>query len=147
MNAMCIYLLFYAWEMKDQGKYRKYDKGVTIEVNNLSNQSLPELIFSYSVNQTDFKEVGTIQSLKAGELSQISGSSKEIKSSDTSLYLHYYIDNGGKALDSLAYFSTAEPSKAVIVLNIHEVNPHGFLKYEKMGYDGWSQFGVEEINY
>lgn len=147
MNVICVYLFFYFWEMKAQGEYRKYDKGVTIEVNNLSNQSLPDLLFSYSVNQTDFIEVGTIKNLKAGETTQITGSSNEIKSSDTSLYLHYYIDNGGKAADSLAYFYTAEPTKAVIVLNIHEVNPHGFLKYEYRGYNGWDQYGPDKINY
>ncbi|MFB5089777.1 hypothetical protein PGC35_21810 [Psychrobacillus sp. PGGUH221] len=86
MKVICVYLFFFFWEMKVQGEYRKYDKGVTIEVNNLSNQSLPDLIFSYSVNQTDFKEVGTIKSLKAGETTQITGCSEEIISSDTSLY-------------------------------------------------------------
>ncbi|MER2172603.1 MAG: hypothetical protein ABS938_18460 [Psychrobacillus psychrodurans] len=147
MNVICVWLFFTLGEMIAQGEYRKYNKGVTIEVNNLSNQSLPDLIFSYSVNQTDFKEVGTIKNLKAGEKTQITGSSKEIKTSDTSLYLHYYINNGGKAVNSLAYFYTAEPRKAVIVLNIYEVKPHGFLKYEYRGYSGWDQYGPDKINY
>ncbi|MGE7979187.1 hypothetical protein [Psychrobacillus sp. NPDC093200] len=147
MNVICVYLFFYIWEMIDQGEYRKYDNGVTIEVNNFSDQNLSDLIFSYSVNQLDFKEVGMIKSLKAGESTQITGSSKEIKSSDTSLYLHYYIDNGGKAVNSLAYFYTVEPKKAVIVLDIHEVKPHGFLKFEYRGYNGWTQYGPDEINY
>ena len=142
-----IYYVLYTWEVESQGEFKDYEKGVTIEVNNLSNQSLPDLIFSYSVNQTDFQEFGTIKSLKAGESAQITGSSKEIKSSDTSLYLHYYIDNGGKAEESLAYYKTREPSKAVVVLTIHEVEPIGFLKFEFSGYDGWSRYGPIKVNY
>lgn len=147
MNVICVYLFFYIWEMIDQGEYRKYDNGVTIEVNNLSNQSLSDLIFSYNVNQSDFKEVGTITSLEAGETTLITSSSKEIKSSDISLYFQYYIDNGGKAVNSVAYFYTVKTKKAVIVLDIHEVKPHGFLKFEYRGYNGWDQYGPEEINY
>ena len=145
--VLFIYYFLFIWEIEDLGEYRNYDKGVTIEVNNLSNQSLPDLIFSYSVNQTDFKEVGTIKSLNAGESTQITGSSKEIKSSDTSLYLHYYIDNSGKAVNSLAYFYTKEPTKAVVILNIYEVKLHGLLNFEYRGYNGWSKYGPDEINY
>ncbi|MER2008548.1 MAG: hypothetical protein ABS939_13945 [Psychrobacillus sp.] len=142
-----IYYVLYTWEMENQGEFRDYDKGVTIEVNNLSNQDLSNLIFSYSASYEVFEEVGTIKSLKAGESAQITGSSKEIKSSDTSLYLHYYIDNGGKAEESLAYYKTREPSKAVVVLTIHEVEPIGFLKFEFSGYDGWSRYGPIKVNY
>ncbi len=78
--------------MKVQGEYRKYDSGVTIEVNNLSNKALPDLKFLYS-NST---EVGTVKSLEPGGTAKITGNSKEIKGSDISLYLNYYIENGGK---------------------------------------------------
>jgi len=50
-------------------------------------------------------------------------------------------------VDSLSYFYFKEPKKAVVVLNILEVKPHGFLKYENRGYNGWSQFGPDEFNY
>ena len=142
-----IYSVLYFWETESQGEFKDYDRGVTIEVNNLSNQDLSNLIFSYSATHGVYDEVGTIKNLKAGESAQITGSSKEIKSSDTSLYLHYYIDNSGKAEESLAYYKTREPSKAVVVLTIHEVEPIGFLKFEFSGYDGWSRYGPIKVNY
>lgn len=43
-----IYLFFYFLEMKVQGEYKKYDSGVTIEANNLSNKTLPDLKFLYT---------------------------------------------------------------------------------------------------
>lgn len=145
MNVIVLYLFFLFLEMKNQGEYWKYDKGVTIEVNNLSNQSLPNLIFSYSVNKTDYKEVGTIKSLNAGESTQITGSSEEINTGDLSLYLQYYINNGGKKLDSIVYFNIMKPRKAVAVIDIIEVDANGFLKYEMKGFDGLWEFGPEEI--
>ncbi|MDF2066645.1 hypothetical protein [Bacillus sp. Cr_A10] len=123
--------------------YKKYDSGITIEVNNLSNQHLPDLKFSYSGNP---EEIGTIKSLKPGKTAKITGSSKEIDSSDISMYLHYYINNGGKKEDSMIYFSLMQPSKAVVILDIKEVDAHGFLKYKKRGFDGLWKFGPEEIN-
>ena len=71
--AVSIYLLFYLLEWSLQGEYMKYDSGITIEVNNLSNQHLPDLKFSYSGNQTE--EIGTIKSLKPGKTAKITGSS------------------------------------------------------------------------
>ena len=142
-----IYYVLYTWEMENQGEFKDYDRGVTIEVNNLSSHSLPDLIFSYSVNQMDFQEVGTIKSLKAGGSAQITGRSKEIRSSDTSLYLHYYIENGDKAEVSLAYYNTRQPPKAVAVLTIQEVEPTGFLKFEFSGYNGWSRYGPTKAYY
>lgn len=59
---MFIYLLFFYDDSPDE--YKKYDRGVTIEVNNMSNQTLPKLNFLY----TDDIEVGTIKDLKPGKL-------------------------------------------------------------------------------
>jgi len=143
--AISAYFLFSFIEFIWQGEYRNYEQGVTIEVNNLSNQSLPSLKFSYSVNQSEFKEVGTIENLNAGDTAQITGSSKGVNTSDTSLYLHYYIDNGGKVENHMIYFDLMQPIKAVVILDIKEVDVHGFLIYEKRGFDGLSDFGPEEI--
>ena len=137
-----IYLLFFLDGSPDE--YKKYDKGITIEVNNLSNQIINDLQFSHSVSQSDFTELGTINSLEPGQTGKITGSSKELKTSDISVYLHYYIEDGVKKEDSLLYFYTKQPTKAVAILNIYEVNSQGYLKYELSGYNGWSQFGPEE---
>ncbi len=52
-----------------------------------------------------------------------------------------------KKEDSIAYFNISEPTKVVVILDIHEVvDPLGFLKYEYRGFDGWWQYGPEEIN-
>ena len=62
------------------------------------------------------------------------------------MYLHYFINNGGNKEDSMIYFNLMQPSKAVVILDIKEVDAHGFLKYEKRGFDGWWKFGPEEFN-
>ncbi|NME06546.1 hypothetical protein [Psychrobacillus sp. BL-248-WT-3] len=136
-----IYLLFFLDGSPDE--YKKYDKGITIEVNNLSNQSLPDLTFSHNGNR-DFVELGTIKSLGPGETGKITSSTKELKTNDVSVYLHYYIEDGEKKEDSILYFYTRQPTKAVAIINIYEVNSQGYLKYELSGYNGWSQFGPEE---
>ncbi|MFJ5770128.1 hypothetical protein [Psychrobacillus sp. NPDC093180] len=138
-----IYLLFFLDETPDE--YKKYDKGITIEVNNLSNKILPDLKFSYSGNRSDFTELETIKSLEPGSTGRYTGSTKDLKTSDISVYLHYNNENGETKEDSLLYFYTKQPIKAVAVLNIYEVNPQGYLQYELTGYNGWSKFGPEEI--
>ncbi|MBD7942542.1 hypothetical protein H9650_00265 [Psychrobacillus sp. Sa2BUA9] len=134
---MFIYLLFFYDDSPDE--YKKYDRGVTIEVNNMSNQTLPELNFLY----TDDIEVGTIKDLKPGETIKLSGSSKEIKFSDVSLYLNYCINNGEKKVDSLAYMYYKKPYKVVVIINVIGIDKNGLLEYEWKGYNDWSKFGPE----
>lgn len=137
-----IYLLFFLDGSPDE--YKKYDKGVTIEVNNFSDQSLPDLQFSYSGNMIDYTELGTIKSLGPGKTGKINGSTKEMKTNDISVYLHYYIEDSEQKEDSILYFYTRQPPKAVAILNIYEVDSKGYLKYELSSYNGWSKFGPEE---
>lgn len=138
-----IYFLFFKDYSPDE--YKKYDKGITIEVNNFTDQILPDLTFLHNGNR-DFVELGTIKSLGPGETGKITSSTKELKTNDVSVYLHYYIEDGEKKEDSILYFYTRQPTKAVAILNIYEVNSQGYLKYKLSGYNDWSKFGPEDIN-
>lgn len=146
MNVIVLYLFFLFLEMKNQGEYWKYDKGVTIEVNNLSNQTLTDLNFSYSSDKIDFKDIGTIKELKPEETAKITGSSQEINTGDLSIYLQYYTNDGEKKVDSIVYFDIMKPRKVVAVIDIIGVDSNGFLKYKMKGFDGLSEFGPEEID-
>lgn len=126
-----------------QGEFWKYDKGFTIEVNNSSEVSIDNLKITYGyAEDTEFREIGTIKQLKPGEYSILTGSSDDIQNidKDISIYMHYNLKNGDKKEESLVYFSTHEPSKVVVVLDIKHVYESGNIGFEKKGFDGVWKF-------
>ncbi|MEK5146733.1 hypothetical protein MKX53_06800 [Psychrobacillus sp. FSL K6-4615] len=136
-----IYLFLSFLGTLGQGEYKKYNSGVTIEVNNLNNESISNLKFTYGhAENFEFKEIGLIKHIEVGKTATLTGSSKDIYPNDLSMYMHYNLENGEKKSDALAYFSIQKPRKVVVIIDINQVGDMGEIGYKIKGFDGLGEF-------
>ncbi|MFJ5772459.1 hypothetical protein [Psychrobacillus sp. NPDC093180] len=125
-----------------QGKYWKYDNGVTIEVINSTGKNIYDLEFTYGHSEnSDFQEIGTIKKVESGKTSILARKNFKINKidKDLSLYMHSLV-NGEKVEQSLLYLDVPKPNKVVVLIEIVEVDNKGKMKLKVKGFDGLSEF-------
>ncbi|ALC85149.1 hypothetical protein AM499_04460 [Bacillus sp. FJAT-22090] len=132
--------------LQEPDVYQNYEKGVTIEINNLSGSDLANLNFSYGyVEDTDtfYKEIGNIERLKPGNTSIIkTKKNKNLnnRGRDTSIYMNYKLLNGFEINENLVYFNPPQPDKIVLIININQIDSYGNIDYDIRGFDGVRSF-------
>ncbi|MDI2585733.1 hypothetical protein OR571_00940 [Psychrobacillus sp. NEAU-3TGS] len=121
----------------EQGEFFKYDKGVTIVINNTSKQEITDLNFFFSFYSTyDVQQdLGNIDKLEPGETTSIYSRHINGTGNDRSLYLQYPINKDEGQVDSLAYVAAYKPSKVVVILEITGTDNNGKLLFRVKGYD------------
>lgn len=121
-----------------QGEFITYDDGITVEVNNKSNQPTPNLKFTlgYSENP-DFQNIGVIKPLKSEKSEKLTNNIKTANA-DLSLYIEYKLKNGKTKKEDLFYSPAATPQKIVAKIDITEIDKNGKIKFNYKGYDGAS---------
>ncbi|MBP2242365.1 hypothetical protein J2Z40_002939 [Cytobacillus eiseniae] len=133
----------------DQGKFKKYDKGVTIEVKNSSEENITNLTFSFGyLENIHFQELGEIKQIKPGQTLKLTSKSIQRTNADLSMYLQYQLADSKTIIkDSLVYLDIKSPRKVVVLVDITKVDDEGNLFYTYDGYNGFTQYTGETDPY
>lgn len=128
-----------------QGEFFKYDNGVTIVVNNSSEQEVTDLNFFFSFSTYEVhQDLGHIDKLEPGETTSIYSRHINGTGNDRSLYLQYPFNKTERQVDSLAYVASNKPSKVVVILEITGTDHNDKLLFRVKGYE--DVFGQYEFD-
>ncbi|ALC82867.1 MULTISPECIES: hypothetical protein [Bacillus] len=138
------YVLLFLLAVAQEGEFIKYDDGVTIKVNNTSNQPTPKIKFTlgYSENP-DFQDIGEITPLDSENAAKIRNDDIKTANDDLSLYIEYKLKNGDTKKEDLFYSPAAVPQKIVAVIDITDIDKYGDIKLKYKGFDGFGTINGE----
>ncbi|MGG3621962.1 hypothetical protein ABES25_00035 [Bacillus gobiensis] len=130
------YVLLFLFAVSQEGEFINYDDGVTIEVNNTSNQPTPKIKFTLGYSEIpDFQDIGEITPLDSEKATKIRNNDIKTANDDLSLYIEYKLKNGDTKKEDLFYSPAAVPQKIVAKIDITDIDKIGNIRYTYTGYN------------
>jgi len=129
----------------EQGEFRKYKEGITIEIKNSSNELISNINFNFGFQEnTELQEIGFINRVEPGKTYELhTTNSITEKVTDLSMYMSYELKNGDKKVESISYLYYKQPKKVVVIIDIERKDEKGNLNFNAKGYNGSTPYEIE----